>query len=198
MKIQSARFLKSCVALKDYPVVNLPEIAFAGKSNVGKSSLINTLTGRKGLAKTSRLPGCTQLINFFIINEKLSLVDLPGYGFAKAPLAVKKQWGPMVETYLKERQALRLVLFLLDIRRDSDEKDRDLFNWLQFYRLPYLLVLTKVDKLSNQQVLLRSRHILSSFGQPSVPVVLFSARTGQGREELWAAIESHIWGGSKA
>ncbi len=194
MKIQSVRFLKSCVAPQDYPILNLPEIAFAGKSNVGKSSLINALTGRKGLAKTSQLPGCTQLINFFIINEKFSLVDLPGYGFAKAPLTVKKQWGPMVATYLKERQALRLVLLLLDIRRDGDAKDRDLLNWLQYFQLPYLIVFTKVDKLSRQQVLLRSRSILASFGQSPDSVVLFSARTGQGRLELWAGIEKHIGG----
>lgn len=192
MKIQSAHFLKSCVAPKDYPVVNLPEIAFAGKSNVGKSSLINTLTQRKGLAKTSQLPGCTQLINFFIINEKFSLVDLPGYGYAKAPVTVKKQWGPMVEAYLKERQTLRLVLLLLDIRRDGDEKDHDLINWLQSYQLPHLIVFTKVDKLSKQQAMLRSHSILASFGQPPAPLVLFSARTGQGKAELWAAIEKHI------
>lgn len=192
MKIQSAHFLKSSVALKDYPLLNLPEIAFAGKSNVGKSSLINALTGRKGLAKTSQLPGCTQLINFFIINEKFSLVDLPGYGFAKAPLAVKRQWGLMVETYLKERQTLCLVLLLLDIRRDGDEKDRDLLNWLQFYQLPHLVVFTKVDKLSKQQVMMRSRSILTSFGQPLEPVILFSARTGQGKVELWAEIQKHL------
>ncbi len=193
MKIQSAHFLKSCVALKDYPILNLPEIAFAGKSNVGKSSLINILTQRKGLAKTSQLPGCTQLINFFVINEFFSLVDLPGYGFAKAPLAVKNQWGPMVEAYLKERQPLRLVLLLLDIRRDGDEKDRDLLNWLQSYHIPHLIVFTKVDKLSKQQAMLRSRSILASFGQPPVPLILFSVRTGEGRAELWSEIEKHIF-----
>jgi GTP-binding protein len=192
MKIQSAQFIKSAVAPQDYPVLDLPELAFAGKSNVGKSSLINSMTQRKGLAKTSQLPGCTQLINFFLINEKFSLVDLPGYGFAKAPLAVKKQWGPMVETYLQERQTLRLVLLLLDIRREGDAKDRELLDWMQSYQLPHRVVFTKVDKLSKQQAMLRSHTVLQSLGQPLEPVLLFSARTGQGRGELWAEIEKFI------
>lgn len=189
MKIQSANFVKSAVKPRDYPDATLPEIAFAGKSNVGKSSLINVLLNRKGLAKTSSSPGCTQLINFFTVNEQFSLVDLPGYGYAKVPLEVKQKWGPMVETYLKERQTLRLVIFLVDIRRDCTENDLILYNWLQFYHLPYLLVLTKTDKLSRQQAVLRSRSIADALGQSALSVVLFSARTGAGKAELWAGIE---------
>lgn len=197
MKIISANFVKSAVAPPHYPPASLPEIAFAGKSNVGKSALINTLTQRKGLAKTSNSPGCTQMINFFTVNNQLSLVDLPGYGFAKVPVAVKNKWGPMVEAYLKERSALRLVLFVLDIRRDPGEKDLAMFRWLEFYRIPYLLVITKIDKLSKQQTLLRRRAILDFFLRPSVPAVLFSARTGAGKEELWMEIEKNIFMGNK-
>jgi GTP-binding protein len=189
MKILSANFVKSAVAPLHYPPASLPEIAFAGKSNVGKSALINTLAQRKGLAKTSNSPGCTQMINFFTVNDELSLVDLPGYGYAKVPLAVKNKWGPMVESYLKERSSLRLVLFVLDIRRDPNENDLAMYRWLEFYRIPYLLVLTKIDKLSRQQIMLHRQTILDFFSHPLVPAVLFSARTGAGKEELWREIE---------
>ena len=198
MKIISANFVKSAVTPLHYPPASLPEIAFAGKSNVGKSALINTLTQRKGLAKTSNSPGCTQMINFFTVNDELSLVDLPGYGYAKVPVAVKNKWGPMVEAYLKERSALRLVFFVLDIRRDPAENDLAMFRWLEFYRIPYLLVLTKIDKLSKQQTMLRRQAILDFFLRPSVPAVLFSARTGAGKEELWMEIEKNIFIGNKA
>jgi GTP-binding protein len=117
MKVFSAEFIKSATKPSEYPAGTLPEIAIAGKSNVGKSSLINTLVNRKNLAKTSTQPGRTQTINFFRVNEKISLVDLPGYGFAKAPLEVRRAWKPMVETYLQTREAIRLVILILDSRR---------------------------------------------------------------------------------
>src|SRR4030043_1959820 len=122
MKIPSADFIKSAVWPPQYPPGVMPEIAFVGRSNVGKSSLINVLVGRKNLAKTSNSPGRTQLINFFTINESLSFVDLPGYGFAKVSQPVKKNWGEMVETYLKERQSLALVVFILKIRRNPSKR----------------------------------------------------------------------------
>ena len=193
MKILSANFIKSAVLPPDYPPPSLPEIAFAGKSNVGKSSLINILLQRKGLAKTSSSPGCTQMINFFNINDEFSFVDLPGYGFAKVPLAVKKKWGPMVEAYLQGRSSLRLVIFILDIRRDPSENDLAMFRWLEFYGIAYLLVLTKIDKLSKQQTMLHRQTILDFFAHPSVPTVLFSAHTGAGKEELWQEIEKNIF-----
>ena len=198
VKILSANFVKSAAAPPHYPPASLPEIAFAGKSNVGKSSLINVLVRRKGLAKTSNSPGCTQMINFFTVNNELSLVDLPGYGYAKVPLAVKNKWGPMVEAYFKERSALRLVLFVLDIRRDPGENDLAMYRWLEFYRIPYLLVLTKIDKLSKQRTMLSRQAILEFFSRPSVPAVLFSARTGAGKEELWLEIEKSIFIEKKA
>jgi len=193
MKILAADFVKSAVLPSQYPSGFLPEIAFAGRSNVGKSSLINTLTQRRGLARTSNAPGCTQLINFFTVNDRLSLVDLPGYGFARVPEAVKKNWGPMVETYLKERQALRLVVLVLDVRRNPGEHDLSLFKWFESYRIPCLVALTKTDKLSKQQVMNRRRVIMNHLTEQAASAICFSARTGAGKEELWQEIEKYIF-----
>jgi len=193
MKILAADFVKSAVLPSQYPSGSLPEVAFAGRSNVGKSSLINTLTQRKGLARISNAPGCTQLINFFTVNDQISLVDLPGYGFARVPEAVKKNWGPMVETYLKERQALRLVVLVLDVRRNPGEHDLSLFKWFESYRIPCLIALTKTDKLSKQQVMNRRRVIMNHLTEQAVSAICFSARTGAGKEELWQEIEKYIF-----
>jgi GTP-binding protein len=195
MKIASVEFVTSATRPSHYPEGALPEMAFAGRSNVGKSSLINILVQRKGLARTSNTPGRTQLINFFTVNGKVSLVDLPGYGFAKVPPAVKKKWGPMVEAYLKERDALRLVVLILDIRREPSEDDRTLLRWLELYRIPALCVLTKTDKLSRSQVLIRRRRIGESLGMgasSAEALLLFSAKTGDGREAIWKAIEEYL------
>lgn len=193
MKITSAEFIKSAVWPPQYPPAIMPEIAFVGRSNVGKSSLINTLVGRKNLAKTSNTPGRTQLINYFTINEKISFVDLPGYGFAKVPQSVKKDWGDMMEAYLRERQSLCLVILILDIRRDPSEDDLSLRDWLENYRIPYLYVLTKSDKLSNNQAIARKRAIektlkVSAGSKP----VLFSAKTQKGKSDIWQFIENHL------
>ncbi len=193
MKITSAQFIKSAVWPPQYPPATMPEIAFVGRSNVGKSSLINTLVGRKNLAKTSNTPGRTQLINFFAINEKFSFVDLPGYGFAKVPQSVKKDWGDMMEAYLKERQSLCLVIFILDIRRDPSADDLSLRDWLKDYRIPYLYVLTKSDKLSNNQAIARRRAIektlqVSSEKKP----ILFSAKTQKGKADIWEFLKNHL------
>lgn len=193
MKITSAEFIKSAVWPNQYPPATLPEIAFVGRSNVGKSSLINTLVGRKNLAKTSNTPGRTQLINFFAINEKISFVDLPGYGFAKVPHSVKKDWGDMIEAYLRERQSLCLVIFILDIRRDPSDDDLSLRDWLDQYGIPYLYILTKSDKLSNNQAIARKRAIekvlqLSSEKKP----ILFSAKTQKGKIDIWEFLKNHL------
>jgi GTP-binding protein len=193
MKITSAEFMKSAVWPPQYPPAIMPEIAFVGRSNVGKSSLINTLVGRKKLAKTSNTPGRTQLINFFTINEKISFVDLPGYGFAKVPQSVKKDWGDMIEAYLRERQSLCLVIFILDIRRDPSADDLSLRDWLENYRIPYLYILTKSDKLSNNQAIARRRAIeknlkVSAENKP----VLFSAKTQKGKVDIWDFLEKHL------
>jgi GTP-binding protein len=193
MKIISAEFIKSAVWPPQYPPATMPEIAFVGRSNVGKSSLINTLVGRKKLAKTSNTPGRTQLINFFTINEKISFVDLPGYGFAKVSQSVKKDWGDMIEAYLRERQCLALVVLILDIRRDPSEDDLSLRDWLENYRIPYLYILTKTDKLSNNQAIARKRAIERTLGVLSgKKPILFSAVTQKGKDDIWQFIEEHM------
>ena len=193
MKITSAEFIKSAVWPPQYPPAILPEIAFVGRSNVGKSSLINTLVGRKKLAKTSNTPGRTQLINFFTINEKISFVDLPGYGFAKVAQSVKKDWGDMIEAYLRERQCLALVILILDIRRDPNEDDLSLRDWLENFRIPYLYILTKADKCSNNQAIARRRvieRILCVSAEKKL--ILFSAVTQKGKDDIWQFMENHL------
>lgn len=193
MKITKAEFVKSAVWPPQYPLATLPEIAFAGRSNVGKSSLINALVGRKNLAKTSNTPGRTQLINFFLINETLSFVDLPGYGFAKVPQSVKKNWGEMVEAYLKERQSLVLVIFILDIRRNPSDDDLSLRDWLEHYRIPYLYILTKADKIPYSQTLTRRQAIERDLQvSAGIKPILFSAKTQKGKEEVWQSLEDHL------
>lgn len=190
MKVLSAEFVLSAKESVHYPPAVLPEIAFAGRSNVGKSSLINTLLKRKGLARTSNTPGRTQEINFFTVNNRLAFIDLPGYGYAKVPEAIRKHWGPMIETYLSERQTLRLVVLILDIRRDPSGEDRQLIGWLQFYRLPFLIVLTKIDKVSRTELGRRQRRIGEALDlSPATPLISFSAKNGAGKDLLWREIE---------
>jgi GTP-binding protein len=195
MKILSAEFIKSATDPKHYPEGAYPEVAFVGRSNVGKSSLINALVHQKNLAKTSNTPGRTQLINFFLINRRYIFVDLPGYGFARVPEAVRRNWGPMVDTYLSRRPNLRLVILIMDIRRDPAAHDMDLLQWLSHYRIPVLLVLTKTDKLSKSQTRLRARQITqmlmkeAELTTPPNPV-LFSTKTGEGKDVIWSFIEA--------
>lgn len=190
MKVLSAEFVLSAREPAHYPPASLPEIAFAGRSNVGKSSLINTLLNRRGLARTSITPGRTQEINFFTVNGRVAFVDLPGYGYAKVPEAVRRRWGPMIETYLRERQTLRLVVLILDVRRDPSGEDLQLIRWLQFYRLHLQIVLTKIDKVSRNQLAQRQRLIGERLGLPAAePLLAFSAKTGAGKEQLWREIK---------
>ncbi len=189
MKVLSAEFVLSAKEPAHYPPALLPEIAFAGRSNVGKSSLINTLVKRKGLARTSNTPGRTQEINFFTINDRFAFIDLPGYGYAKVPEKIRSHWGPMIDAYLGQRPTLRLVVLILDIRRDPSEEDRQLIGWLLYYRLPFLVVLTKMDKVSRGQRAERQRRIGGDLELPtSVPLLLFSAKTGEGKDLLWREI----------
>ena len=195
MKVISARFIKSATAPEHYPEGNLPEIAFAGKSNVGKSSLINTLVNRRGLAQTSSTPGRTRLINFFTINDRISFVDLPGYGYARVPEAMKKQWGAMIERYLLGRKNLCLVIVILDVRRELSREDLSLFEWLRFHEIPYSPVLTKIDKISKNDLAKRIKNVRTSLSLKEPPPV-FSALKGEGKDQLWKAILQAIGAGS--
>jgi len=182
-------FIKSAFEEKHYPPPDRPEVAFAGKSNVGKSSLLNTLVNRRKLARTSSTPGRTQAINFFRFGKTLYLVDLPGYGFAKVPTKIKKSWGLMVEEYLRIRETLKAVVVILDIRRDPSSGDEDLINWLNHYHIEPILVLTKADKISRQQTKRRAALITGSLkGLSFSTPVIFSSHTRQGVKELWAII----------
>lgn len=193
MNIRSAIFVLSATAPVHYPPGLLPEVAFAGRSNVGKSSLINRLLLRRGLARTSNTPGRTQEINFFSVNDAIGFVDLPGYGYAKVPEPVRRQWGPMVETYLRERRTLRLVVLLMDLRRDPSSEDLQLIEWLSFYGRPCRIVLTKADKLGRGQREARRRQVAEAIRAfPAGPMLLFSARTGEGRETLWREIREAL------
>jgi GTP-binding protein len=189
MKIFSAEFIKSATKPSEYPQGNFPEVAIAGKSNVGKSSLINTLVNRKNLAKTSSSPGRTQTINFFRVNDKISLVDLPGYGYAKVPLQVRKTWKPMVESYLQTRKEVRLVILILDARRGASPDDLTLLDWLNYHQIPSLIVLTKADKLSQIERARQKKDLGEIPLLSKKPISFFSALTGEGKEELWKRIQ---------
>ena len=192
MKILSAEFVTSAVKPAQYPPVKYPEMAFAGRSNVGKSSLINTLVNRKRLVKTSSTPGRTQLINFFDINNRFTFVDLPGYGYAKVPTAVRKKWGPMIETYLSGRNTLKGVVVILDIRRTPREEEHNLIDWLGHYSIASILVLTKTDKLSKTKLAKQHAAVARSLALDSRGLILFSAKSRKGREDVWQAIEQLI------
>jgi GTP-binding protein len=186
-------FLKSAIRESHYPTPDKPEIAFAGKSNVGKSSLINVLVNRKKLARTSSTPGRTQAINFFSVDERLYFVDLPGYGFARVPLHLKKSWGIMVETYLRKRPNLKAVVVILDIRRDLSEGDKSLLKWLDHYGINAIVILTKADKLSRHQAVVRAKFIEGQLrGISNESPILFSAKTREGREAIWEKINGVI------
>ena len=191
MKILSAEFVISAAAPKQFPIDRRPQIAFAGRSNVGKSSIINTLLHRKNLVKASVTPGKTQLINFFVINDGFYFVDLPGYGFARVPRAVTDAWAPMIEGYLKGSPGLRAVVVLLDARREPDERDMRLIDWLQQYDIPTIYALTKADKLNRQEAERAQRGIHARLGI-AAPLLLTSAKAGLGMKELWVEIGKRL------
>ena len=192
MIIKSADFVKSAVKPSHYPPAIFPEIAFSGRSNVGKSSLINTLVNRKRLVKTSSTPGRTQLINFFNINNMFSFVDLPGFGYAKVPKSIKKTWGPMVETYLSTRQTLKGVVLIMDIRRTPGPQELDFIEWLYYYKIPSILILTKADKLSKSKQMNQHIAITKILKIDRNDLILFSAKSRMGKDATWAAIEPLI------
>jgi GTP-binding protein len=188
MDVHRTEFIKSAVKPKDYPETVLPEVAFVGRSNVGKSSLVNVLVNRKNLVRTSSTPGRTQLINFFDVNGRLVLVDLPGYGYAKAPPEVRKQWGPMIETYLAKRDNLRAVVLILDIRRIPSDGDLQMLGWLESYGIPPIIVLTKCDKLSKTERARQTTLIATAIKRDKGMLFPFSALSKEGRDGIWKEI----------
>ena len=194
MKIKSAKFVTSATKPAQYPPADLPEIAFAGRSNVGKSSLINTLVNRKHLVKTSSTPGRTQLINFFNINEAVGFVDLPGYGYARVPVSVRKKWGPMIETFLSQRESLKGIVVIMDVRRTPGTEELDLLHWLAHYNIACILVITKADKLSKNKQTKQVNTIIQALGVSRQEVILFSAKTSLGKDAVWEAILTLVEG----
>lgn len=190
MKINSAEFIRSAVDEKGWPADMMPQIAFVGRSNVGKSSLINRLLNRKGLVKTSSTPGKTREINFFHINGKFYFVDLPGFGYARAPGRVQAGWGPMIEDYLSGCKALKLVVFLIDIRHDPGKNDMAMQDWLVHFNLPRVYVATKSDKISRGVYGKHIKPIAKMAGVEPNVIVPFSSVTGEGKDLLWDLINS--------
>jgi len=188
MIIRSAKFICSAVTPGQYPPDDLLEVAFAGRSNVGKSSLINKILNRKKLVRTSKTPGRTQLLNFFEINELWRFVDLPGYGYAKVPAEVQKRWRPMVESYLTTRVNLRGMVWLLDIRREVSKEDLQLWDWLQAKQVEVIIVVTKADKLSKNKRNKQAASIARSLGREAQELIQFSASSGEGKDEIWQAL----------
>ena len=191
-------FVKSAAKLTQAPHTTLAEICICGRSNVGKSSLINALTNRKQLARASSTPGRTRLINFFDIQSRLMLVDLPGYGWAKVPKPMQAEWGKAIQRYLDSRPQLRLSLLLLDIRRDPSSQDRDLYDWFTANGLPCLLVATKADKLSSAKRGPRLKAIAKSMGVQGRDIIAVSATTRLGCDDLWSVLLGHADDGDEA
>ena len=191
MKITNAEFIKSAFSEQDWPRHPvLPEVAFLGRSNVGKSSVINSLLGVRGLARTSSTPGRTQALNFFLINESFRFVDLPGYGFARVPQAVKQAWGQMATDYLAKRTELVLSIHVVDSRHEPTKLDVQLREWLQHYAKRQLTVATKSDKLSQNQLRKNIERIRGVFGEAEI--LAYSALSGRGRDQVWGVIREAL------
>jgi GTP-binding protein len=195
MKIISAKCIISAVGANQYPDTGYPEIVMVGRSNVGKSSLINSLCAQRALARTSGQPGKTQTINYFAINEQLYLVDLPGYGYAEASKGKRREWGEFITNYLRDRDRLALIVHLIDLRHEPMKNDKDASEWLMGLNIPYVIVGTKADKISRGK---RPAHIAAIrkglMLPPHVPALIYSKETGEGRDELWRHVRNVLAG----
>ncbi|MBR3468695.1 MAG: YihA family ribosome biogenesis GTP-binding protein [Lachnospiraceae bacterium] len=197
MVIKNVALETVCGITSKIPDNVLPEVAFAGKSNVGKSSLINALMNRKNLARTSSQPGKTQTINFYNINNALYFVDLPGYGYAKVSLEIKAKWGKMIENYLKKSKQLKLVFLLIDIRHEPSENDRVMYNWVKDMGFAPVIIATKLDKINRSQIQKQVKLIREGLKAGSETVIIpFSAETKQGRDEIYALLDQVDLGGT--
>lgn len=195
MIIKSVNLETVCGITSKLPVNTLPEIAFAGKSNVGKSSLINGLINRKNYARTSSEPGKTQTINFYNVNEQLYFVDLPGYGYAKVSQTSREKWGKMIEKYLHQSKQLKLVFLLVDIRHEPSANDIQMYEWICYQGFRPVIIATKSDKLSRNQIVKQTSVIKKTLGLKSGDILIpFSAVNKSGRDEIWALMESALKG----
>lgn len=189
----SVELVRTAGESRDFPREDLPEVAAVGRSNVGKSSLLNCLFGIRGLAFVSKTPGRTQVVNFYRLGAEMVLVDLPGYGFAKVPDAVRRKWDSLVTSYLFERKALGLVLLLVDARREPMDNDLQVRDLLERAGIPYVVVATKADKLSRGRLGSEMKKLEKVYGASgNIPVIPFSAATSEGRKELWKTIMNHV------
>ena len=195
MVIKKVSLETVCGITSKLPENTLPDIGFAGKSNVGKSSLINALMNRKSLARTSATPGKTQTINFYNINEEMYLVDLPGYGYAKVSEQEKVQWGKMIERYLNTSKQLRAVFLLIDIRHDPSANDKMMYNWIVEQGFHPIIIATKLDKIKRSQIQKQVKAIKTGLNLlPGTIVIPFSAETKQGRDEIWELMDNILAG----
>jgi GTP-binding protein len=185
-------FVKSASKLAEAPHQVEPEVCFCGRSNVGKSSLLNVLTNRNRIARVSSTPGRTQLINFFNVQDRVTFVDLPGFGWARVPKAIQASWGRMIQGYLESRQQLCLALLLVDIRRTPGDDERGLLAWFEERGLPCLIVATKADKIKRSQTSKALSDIAESLDVPRSDVIPFSAPSRAGREAVWGSIMAHV------
>ncbi len=193
MVIKNVNLEIVCGVTSKVPDTAYAEVAFAGKSNVGKSSLINALMNRKALARTSAQPGKTQTINFYNINDAMYLVDLPGYGYAKASEEVKAKWGKMIENYLHTSKQLKAVFLLIDIRHDPSANDRMMYEWMGYQGFAPIIIATKLDKIKRSQIQKNVKAIREGLNvQPGTTIIPFSAETKQGRDEIWKLIDSFV------
>jgi GTP-binding protein len=190
VRISSARFVKSAKLASDFPKDKKPEIAFCGRSNSGKSSLLNALTNSQGLARTSSTPGRTQLINFFLVDGQTYYVDLPGYGYAKVPKGIRDTWGEMIENYLRNREPLKLAIMLVDSRIPPTDSDRTMKEWLDHFGIPNLVVLTKSDKISRNEMTKAVRKCAETL--QTKEIIAFSAITGFGKDAVLKKIRDAI------
>ena len=193
MVIKNVNLEIVCGVTSKLPETMYNEVAFAGKSNVGKSSLINALMNRKALARTSAQPGKTQTINFYNINDAMYLVDLPGYGYAKVPEREKEKWGKMIECYLQTSKKLKAVFLLIDIRHDPSANDRQMYEWMVYQGYAPIIIATKLDKIKRSQIQKQIKAIKQGLQvEPGTIIIPFSAETKQGRDEIWELIDSFV------
>ncbi|GAF64109.1 ribosome biogenesis GTP-binding protein YihA/YsxC [Alkalihalobacillus trypoxylicola] len=193
MKVTKSDLATVAVKPEQYPNTLMPEIALAGRSNVGKSSFINKMLNRKALARTSGRPGKTQTLNFYMVNELFYFVDVPGYGFAKVSKKEREAWGKMIETYIQSREPLKAVIQLVDIRHKPSQDDKMMYEWLKHYEIPVIIVATKSDKVPKGKWKKHQKVIETELNKhPDDPVVLFSSESGNGKEEAWKKVQFYL------